>query len=298
MYDWMNVKVKKGDKIIIGLGDSFTQGTGAYTEETWAKHNYSIPVGAYSDKELLREHYEGSWVNQLCVNHMPDWKPINLGHSGTGNRSAVKELYLNPEIELGNASQAIVIYFLSGMERFDFINKKYNRAHHFEAMWPNHWDKNSPKPNLWKAYAEDVYSEQFMAMELMLNLLEAQMICKANGWHLIVANAFDQRSNEKWLKKQFAGPMLILPDAHVGKTIDSFDWSTMYHPDKMLTLIEYLLELEGNSDLRHGSWYKHYTELPKPSKYITNCAHPTRLGHSVIAKLFYEHIVKRKLNTI
>lgn len=291
----MKVRVKKGDKVIIGLGDSFTQGVGAYTDETWAKHDYKIPVSV-SEKDLIREQYDGSWVNQLCVNHMPDWKPINLGHAGTGNRCAVKELYLNPEIELDNASEGIVIFLLSGLERFDFIDKTYSQPpHHFEAMWPNHWDPGATKPNLWKAYAEDIYSEQFVSMELVLNLLEAQMFCKAKGWKLIVSSAFDQRFNEKWLKNQFAGAMLLTRNSHVTKTIDTFDWDTAFYPDKMNTFIEYLLNLEGNRDLAGGAWYRTYSELQKPSTYITNCAHPTREGHKVIAKLFYEHIVKRKL---
>jgi hypothetical protein len=298
MHEWMKVRVKKGDKIIIGLGDSFTQGVGAYSDETYAKHNHKIPVFV-SDKPLIKEQYEGSWVNQLCVNHMPEWKPVNLGHAGTGNRCAVKELYLHSEIGMENASEAIVILFLSGMERFDFINRTYSEPqHHFEAMWPNHWDPNASKPNLWKAYAEDIYSEQFIAMELMLNILEAQMFCKARGWKLIVANAFDIRINQKWLKDKFAGAMKLTYNSHVTKTIDSFDWKTFYYPKKMLSLLEYLLDLEGNRELAPGAWFRHYTELAKPSTYITNCGHPTIKGHAEIAKLFYEHIVKQKLYTI
>jgi hypothetical protein len=294
----MKTRVKKGDKIIIGLGDSFTQGVGAYSDETYAKYNHKIPVFV-SDKTLIKEQYEGSWVNQLCANHMPGWKPVNLGHAGTGNRCAVKELYLHSEIGMENASEAIVILFLSGMERFDFINRTYSEPqHHFEAMWPNHWDPNASKPNLWKAYAEDIYSEQFIAMELMLNILEAQMFCKARGWKLIVANAFDIRINQKWLKDKFAGAMKLTYNSHVTKTIDSFDWKTFYYPKKMLSLLEYLLDLEGNRELAPGAWFRHYTELAKPSTYITNCGHPTVKGHAEIAKLFYEHIVKQKLYTV
>jgi len=59
MHEWMKVRVKKGDKIIIGLGDSFTQGVGAYSDETYAKHYHKIPVFV-SDKPLIKEQYEGS----------------------------------------------------------------------------------------------------------------------------------------------------------------------------------------------------------------------------------------------
>ena len=95
MYNFAKVKVKLGDKLIVGLGDSFTQGVGAYSDETYAKHHGKIDVHT-SDRKLIKEQYQGSWVKQLCDNHMPDWLPVNLGHAGTGNRSAIKELYLNP----------------------------------------------------------------------------------------------------------------------------------------------------------------------------------------------------------
>ena len=92
MYKFAKPKILKGDKLVVGLGDSFTQGVGAYSDETWTRHNGKIDVHT-QDLKLIKEQYQGSWVKQLCDNHMPGWVPVNLGHAGTGNRSAIKELY-------------------------------------------------------------------------------------------------------------------------------------------------------------------------------------------------------------
>ena len=163
MYNRMIPTIVPGAKIVIGLGDSFTQGVGSWPKEVWDRYNGQIDT-LKIPLEIFDQMYDNSWVQQLCNNHMTDWTPINLGCLGTGNRSAVKNLYLHPKIKFENASSGVVILMLSGMERFDFVNKDFPEHNHFYTMWPNPWDKNSTNKKLWEAYAESLWSEKFICV--------------------------------------------------------------------------------------------------------------------------------------
>lgn len=293
MYKFIDHKVVEGDKLIIGIGDSYTQGVGAYTDETWNKNKGKIPVYA-SDKKLIKEQYEGSWVNQIQA-LMPGWKGLNLGVAGTGNRSALKELYFH-EKTISKASEAIVVYMLSGFERFDFIAKEFVSEHaHFEAMWPNYWDPGCKVPELWKAYADHVHSDRFMAGEAMLNILEAQMYCRAKGFKLLVISAFDTRFQRRWFDRTLVqGLFNLKPTGTTVDFIDQFDWSQAVYPQGCTTIIHLLTRLEGHDDsMAEGRFYRHYSEMDYPSAYITNCVHPTRKGHAIIAEEIVKAIKER-----
>lgn len=288
MHKQFQQPINPGDRVIIGLGDSYTQGVGAYTDATWQKYGGRIDVFA-EGKDLLKEQYENSWVNQLALKL--GYKSINLGHAGTGNRAAFKSLYFYPEL-LYNVKDAIVIYFLSGIERFDFVNKELtSEHHHFLAMWPNFWDKNSKQPELWKAYADYLHSDRFVAAELMLNLFEAQEFCRARGFKLIVAPAFDMRINKDWITKAFKDKILSIQSCAVGEEfVNQFDWNQFYTPAGYKTFMELLCDLDGHRKLAPGGFYEHYCKMDYPTKYITNCAHPNLEGHKVIAEEFYKAI--------
>jgi hypothetical protein len=276
-------------KLIIGLGDSFTQGVGAYSDKTWKANNNKIDVSVNS-KELLAEQFEGSWVNQLCQTYLKGWTPVNMGHAGIGNRGIVKQLYIQDR-HIKNADEVIVILLLSGLERFDFVRKDYKGKERlsFQAMWPNPQDENATHPELWKAYTDDIYSEKFIAVELILNILEAQTYCKAHGYKFIFASAFDERANKTWLLKTLCG-MLPMLEPENKSLIEQIDWNNYLYPKGYNSFIEYLLRLDGQSRFAQGGWWKYYTNLPAPSEYITNCAHPTRKGHEVIANELYNFI--------
>lgn len=290
MFKKYQQPINKDDFVIIGLGDSYTQGLGAYNKETWDKYGGKISVHL-EKPELLEQQYKNSWVN-LLANKL-NCKSINLGHAGTGNRAALKELYFYPEV-MNNVTQGIVVYFLSGLERFDFCSKTMEDEHsHFFAMWPNPWDENSPNKKLWEVYADDIYSDKFIVSELMLNLLEAQAFCKARGLRLIVSTAFDHRINRNWFKrvysqkeKMFSPKKCVLGE----EFIDQFDWSQFFVPEGYGTFMELLCDLEGDRSLSTGGFYKHFYSLPYPGKYVTNCVHPTVDGHKVIAEEFYKLI--------
>jgi hypothetical protein len=273
--------IPKGSKVIVGLGDSFTQGVGSWSSETYKKYGDRINIHNIPP-ELIQEMYDNSWVSQLCKNHMPEYIPVNFGKMGTGNRSAVKQLYLNPSVKLENASKVIVVLMLSGIERFDFVNKDFPEHFHFYTMWPNPQDKNATNPKLWKIYAKDLWSEKFVAVEAILNILDAYTFCKAHGYDFIVTSAFDQRISRKYFSS-----VLEKRDSEL---INTVPWDKFLYPRKKKSFIELLTGLDGKPFLADGGFFPYYTRLSAPSTYITNCAHPSMLGHKVIAECIFDFI--------
>ena len=90
MPKYRNPNIPKDSKVIIGLGDSFTEGVGSWSKSTYNKYDGFIdPLNV--PKEIYDELYHNSWQCQLSRNHLPDYIPINLGITGKGNRAAAKE---------------------------------------------------------------------------------------------------------------------------------------------------------------------------------------------------------------
>jgi hypothetical protein len=273
-----------GSKVIIGLGDSFTQGVGSWSLETWRKYKsidaLRIPPIIY------KEMYQYSWVNQLCVNHMPEYIPINFGVMGTGNRAAVKELYLNPKVQFQNASEVIVILMLSGMERFDFVNGEFPEHNHFFTMWPNPWDKNTTNKKLWECYAESIWSDKFSCVETLLNIRDAEIFCKAHGYKFIVASAFDIRVTQDHFLK-------TMGDQHQD-LINSIPWDNFIYPRGYRTFMELLTRLEGlDEHAAAGGFYEYCQKLKEPTDYMTPCAHPSQNGYRIMAEEIYKFITTK-----
>jgi lysophospholipase L1-like esterase len=283
-------EIHKGAKVIVGLGDSFTEGVGSWNEETYRKFKGRIDPLNIPDS-IKPEMYENSWVSQLCNRHLYGWLPVNLGMMGRGNRAALKELYLNPKIKFSNASEVIVVYMLSGMERFDFISRDFPENSHFFAMWPNPWDKNTTNKKLWEAYAEDIWSERFVALETLLNIKEAEMICRANGWKLIITSAFDQRiTRDNFVK------VINKPDEDHAELVDSIPWDCFLYPQDCNSFMHLLLKYAGHEnheELALGAYHDYYSKLAWPAKYITNCMHPSREGYGIMAQEIFKFIKEK-----
>jgi hypothetical protein len=278
-------------KLIIGLGCSWTQGEGGYTEETWKKYNGKINLPMHHSIHLIPMEWENSWVNVLCKNYLTDYTPVNLGQRGIGNRGAAKSLYLT-NIDFDKVDDAIVVFMLSGYERFDFFRqdfcvseKKENpykiaNQYNFQTLWPN----NSTK--LWDIFAREVWSEEMSAIETLCSILEVQTFCKAHGFKFVLANAFDYRGKQTFIDvcKEIANQV---------------DWSCYLHDSTNYnTIIEYLVEkddwLKGDEK---NNWWGRYQDLKYPKKYLTNCIHPTIEGYKLIADELYKFIKEKyKLN--
>ena len=290
MYKWQydNIDITKDSKIIIGLGDSFTQGQGACDVPVWEKYNWDLKLmQGKHERDILPYEYEGAWVNQLCKNHMPDWTPINFGLRGCGNRATVKELYLHPSLGIEKAKEKIVIFAMTGLERFDFVNKNYYDHHHFFAMWPSPWSDGVTNKKLWEAYYEDIFDERFSVIEALLNIYEVQTWCKAHNAKFILCSAFDNRLN----KKYFAEYLQKDDKANIN-LLDAIDWNNIFRPQGFENFTDMLVHYEKRDDLNGGGFYMwaHEQKRGTPEGYFTPCAHPSYKGHALIAESMYEYI--------
>ena len=73
---------------------------------------------------ILRVHeLENSWVNQLTKHHFPEYKSLNLGVKGIGNKAAVDQLHFVDQHDLEDA-EGIIVFMLSGFERFDVFQER------------------------------------------------------------------------------------------------------------------------------------------------------------------------------
>lgn len=308
MFDWHKYdivrKMTSDTKLIIGIGDSFTQGQGACSKEIWEKYNWDVTkVPEEDEMELLETFYDNSWVHQLCKNHLTDYTPINLGMTGRGNRAAVKELYLHPELKMETAKEKIVIFMLTGMERFDFVHKELNQHIHFKTMWPSD-SNNSKESGLWKEYLNHVYSERSGTIELLLNITDAQTWCKANNAKLILTSAFSPDYNNEVFYKKIQGSKddpknYLYGNIHYLEALMTMvNWDNYFRPGGYPCVADYLCHLENRDDLvgiESSAKYYDYAYSHKkmsPGGFITPCAHPTIEGHKEIAKDMYDFIIK------
>ena len=281
-------------KYIVGLGCSWTQGEGGWTEETIKKYpegRVQIFNRGKDDYHLRKEELESSWVNVLCRDYFTDYTPMNLGVKGIGNNAAVNQLHFCNRIDWDN-STGIIILLLSGFERWNIFNPNiYPRGtdqddfysnneiihNKYRTVWPHEGDKLS------RAYLEEVWSEQFCAANNLMALLNVQTFAKSVGYKLIVANAFNHRS--EGVHRYFTDKL--------GSIVDTFDWSTYMHNETNYeAFMELLVKLDGKLNDHWLGFYNFYRNLSWPSKYLTNCdgAHPTTLGYTIIAEEMAKHI--------
>ncbi len=312
MFDWYKYDfikpINRDSKIIIGLGDSFTEGLGACSEKLWKRCEWNLNnITGDKQKEYQISFYENSWVHKLVKNHMPDYTPINMGMAGRGNRAAVKELHLHPELNLGMAKEKIVIYMLSGYERFDFVNREYFEHIHFETMWPLK-NQGTPKKLLWDSYFDHIWSERVGIIEMILNIAEASLWCKANNAKLYLCSAFRNDYNkENFIKliledcecnKGRTPNYLLNREDHVKNLVDMIDWDNFIRPGEFDSMSDYLLHLEGRDDLINdreaAGFYDFSLSLEKlsPKGYISNCGHPSEKGQEALAEVIYNNIKK------
>jgi len=273
-------------KYIIGLGCSWTQGEGGYPDEIWQQYNGrpQISLRGHCDYHIRKYEHENSWVNVLCRDHFTDHTPINLGVKGIGNRAAVEQLHFCDRIDWENSTGTIVL-LLSGFERLDLPgtyssgdgqNDGYSNGEYKHYKWNTAWPFDSQN-SFWKTYAKDLWSERFVATGQMMALLNLQTFAKAHNFNLVIANAFNQRSE---------GVIEYLR-ANTGALCDKFDWNDYLHnTTDYVAFVQKLVELDGLIPKeKWGSFHKHYVSRDWPAEYLTNCegAHPTIKGYKVIA---------------
>jgi hypothetical protein len=281
-------------KYIIGVGCSWTQGEGAYPEYVWKESNGRAQVrGRPDDHRRVYEH-ENSWVNVLCRDHFTDYKSINLGVRGIGNRAAVKQLHFCDTVDWDN-SEGYIVLMLSGVERFDFMQKDpvhpndnghYDGYHNggyahykWKTMWPLPGSGGPMDGPLWDYYGTHLWSESFVATECLMAMLELQTFCKAYGFKMIVANAFNQLGvYPEYNMRQYM-------QKYTGNLADKFDWSCYLHETTpYCAMMQKLVQLDGLMEPKDwGGYYNFYEKLDWPATYLTNDVHPTIEGYKIIA---------------
>ena len=296
-------------KYIVGLGCSWTQGEGGYPKEVVDAHNgrTQIRVGQPgqpdSDYYLRVHELENSWVNQLTKHHFPEYKSLNLGVKGIGNKAAVDQLHFVDQHDLEDA-EGIIVFMLSGFERFDVFQERpkdnsgfenpdsYNNGEYRHEKWRTAWpiEQKEGDGAFWTCYARELWSEQFVASHAMVTLLNLQTFAKANNFKIVLANAFNQRPEGiyEWLKE------------YTGKLVDKFDWSCYIHNETDYeAFMQKLVELDGK--LSKEDWGAYHTiynprNLDTHSEYLTNDegSHPTIKGYRVIADEIAKFIIKRE----
>jgi len=296
-------------KYIVGLGCSWTQGEGGYPQEVVDAHNGRTQIrpgqpGQPDSDYYLRVHeLENSWVNQLTKHHFPEYKSLNLGVKGIGNKAAVDQLHFVDQHDLEDA-EGIIVFMLSGFERFDVFQERpkdnsgfenpdsYNNGEYRHEKWRTAWpiEQKEGDGAFWTCYARELWSEQFVASHAMVTLLNLQTFAKANNFKIVLANAFNQRPEGiyEWLKE------------YTGKLVDKFDWSCYIHNETDYeAFMQKLVELDGK--LSKEDWGAYHTvynprNLDTHSEYLTNDegSHPTIKGYRVIADEIAKFIIKRE----
>ena len=285
-------KINPGDNVIVALGDSFTQGVGAYTLESWLgsekwgkPHLFNLSGDKYMDQQA-----KYNWASQIRDNHLPDYKVWNLGINGTGNRGAVKELYLNslPK-DLGNV---IVILMSTGVDRFDFLKNDYktsgeNNHQKWQTIWPIVGDRG-PISVIEKVYAELLHSFRVTTTEYLLNVADAQSFCRARGYKFLFTSAFDTHIDKKLMTRELdRNPEYI-------NIVDWNDYITL--DDGNLSYMDMIAKLENNPKCQSfHQMHAYCSTLSEPLEYITPCAHWTIKGQGIVAQDLYKQMIKHNL---
>lgn len=285
-------KINPGDNVVIGLGDSFTQGVGAYSAETWRSIKNKNPgTHNISGQSFVKEQGDNNWVRQLTKNFLHGYKTVSLGVNGAGNRAAIKELYLNPLPD--NLGNVVVILMATGIERFDFLKndrKTSGPENHqkWKTIWPMTEGLRKDIGNLEQQYAKYVWSDETDTMEFLLNLAEAQSFCKSKNYKFLFGSAFDDRVNKKKLDECLS--------ADSKSWLSLVDWNNYMCPANCNDFMDYIRKLENHpkiTDCYNG--HKFALTMSQPLRYITPCYHWTSDGSFAVAREIFKILKVRKL---
>lgn len=287
MYKAHSDKIEPGDNVIIGLGDSFTQGVGAYSLETWK----SIPSEPWryniSGQKFLDEQAKNNWVRQICDKHLPGYKVWNLGVNGSGNRATVREMYLNPLPE--NLGNVVVIMLATGIERYDFIKQSDETAgldwhQKWQTIFPNLSDRGAISI-LETEYLKQIWSMRNDALEFLFTVREAQNFCDSKGYKFLFTSLFDPHINRDKLKMD-----LGIRHEHV----DMVDWNNYITIPNRESMMDMVNQLEFPYRTIHDI-HTYHAKTTLPSKYITPCSHWSIEGQELVADFLFNELTDRKL---
>ncbi len=288
--------ITEESKLIIGLGDSFCAGRGACSIELWEKYGWDTErMNSEGGAEVEMSNVTNSWVNQLCKNHMQDWTPLNLGMSGKGNRYAVKELMVNPLTGIEKAKEKIVVFIVSGFERFDLVNDLITDEH-FSTQWPMYRGYKEEKigySSLTDEKGNSIYTEKFVISEFILNVIELVNWCKLHNAKLLLMSAFTTELNQQYFIDTLSPKgMSFFEKMKLDKLLQSIPWGKIIRPLGFDCITDMLMHLEGWDDKMPQYGFRNMKiETMGPNGYMTKCHHPSEKGHKLLAEIIYNHIL-------
>lgn len=266
--------------VLIGIGDSWTSGVGGIPDHERAVNypdnkDYFYWYGEELNKipESINKELTSSWVNKLASKL--NVVPINLGVSGSGNRGAVKSLYLN-DIEWDNIEGGYMIYMLSTRIRFDLFDRKnieelqktHERPYYTINLPDELYDPTLYKKHSW--WFENIHSETMANTETMLNILEAQHLAKLKNLEFYFCFSFDDCSD-------------LMNNSKLSSKIE---WNQCI--TKNTSLLKVLADLQNTPDI-----IGYYFQLNNSTEYISKCGHPTVNGYSYIADYMFDRIIEK-----
>lgn len=283
--------IASGDDVVIGLGDSFTQGLGAYSIDIWS--SFSKPAGMHNitGQYHIDEQGKNNWVKQLRNSFLTEYKCMSLGVNGCGNRAAIKELYLNPlPQDVGNV---VVILMATGLERFDFLkNEKKTSGPENHQKWKTIWpvldSDRGEVAKLEKAYAHNVWSEKTDVMEFLMNVAEAQEFCRARNYKFVFGSAFDDRINKTHFENKL--------DDDVRPWINLVNWDNFISPSGCTDFMHYIRKMENHPKIQKFYEGREFcSQMNVPLQYLTPCYHWTIDGNYLIAKTMHKILKDKNL---
>lgn len=279
--------IQPGDNVIIGLGDSFTQGVGAYSLETWKSIPNDPSTYNISGTNFLDEQAQNNWVRQLA--NKLNYKTFNLGVNGGGNRATIREMFLNKLPD--NLGNVIVILLATGMERYDLIKQSDETAginwhQKWQTIWPNPESNRGAISKFEKEYFKEVWSPRNDAIEFLFNIHEAKIYCQSRGYKFLFSTVFDERIGKDLIKKDLGDK------SHL---INLIDWEDFISPAPYTSLMDMIYRSDGNSYKSMHELFALGRTLTVPTKYVTPCAHWTIEGQEKVAEYLCDEIKKRNL---
>ena len=294
--------IKRGDKVIIAIGDSFTEGQGAYDDGIWETLDWMEPTKQSVINTFTEMERNNSWPSQLKKNHLKDYNIINLGNRGKGNRNAVKKLTtFSPQFDATLASEITIVFSFTQFCRFEFIapDTDLGPGNLFETIWPSDPDFDDKDrlghKDLWRGYGTAIFNDKSTTLEFISTLVELQNWCKLHNANLVVINQMEDLGYKSLMIKNIMSDTTKDHLNRQSKIIDQIDFNNWMYGEEDIQLIDQLLILNKQPKLRkkrNYAWYGQY--IGKENKYWTPCSHPTKYGHKVLAKTVYEYLVKKE----
>lgn len=209
----------------------------------------------------------------------------------------IRELLINPTLNLEVAKEKIVIFVVSGFDRWDVVGdivEKYGRSNHSTTLWPiyTHIKNKIGYSDLTDIHNVSIYNEKFVVSELIIDFITLLNWCTLHNAKLLFISGFTPELNMthflKWLVQNNDMDFDVRLSS---KLVSKIPWDRQIKPMGFDCITSMLLHLENRDDLIPYYGFRNFN----PDKiteygYMSKCQHPTKKGHELLCDLIYEEI--------